>query len=122
MNYPVIGQIEDGLEILFCAPMSVLQIFRPGSFAEIWCISVYSEMTSSEAIIRQKSKSIGRDLHVKVKGPWGSINGLCPANLTASALFLQERYRPELIDVNFGCPEHECNKNGCGANFKKNPN
>ena len=34
---------------------------------------------------------------------------------------MQERYRPELIDVNFGCPAQEIIKNGCGSGLLKKP-
>lgn len=83
---------------------------------------VFSEMTSSEAVIRQNPKSIDRGFTCSEERPMGiQLMGSVPENLAGSAYFLQERYRPELIDVNFGCPAQEIIKNGCGAGLLKKP-
>jgi nifR3 family TIM-barrel protein len=83
---------------------------------------VISEMTSSEAVVRQNPKSIGRGFTCPDERPMGiQLMGSVPENLAHSAYFLQERYRPELIDVNFGCPAQEIIKNGCGSGLLKKP-
>jgi len=83
---------------------------------------VFSEMTSSEAVVRQNPKSIGRGFTCPDERPMGiQLMGSMPENLTRSAYFLQERYRPELIDVNFGCPAQEIIKNGCGSGLLRKP-
>jgi len=83
---------------------------------------VYSEMTSSEAIIRKNQKSIERGFTCAEERPMGiQLMGSVPANLAASAVFLEERYRPDLIDVNFGCPAQGVIKNGCGSGLLKKP-
>jgi len=83
---------------------------------------VFSEMTSSEAIVRQNPKSIERGFTCPGERPMGiQLMGSVPENLAQSAYFLQERYRPELIDVNFGCPAQEVTKNGCGSGLLKKP-
>lgn len=83
---------------------------------------VYSEMTSSEAVVRKNVKSIERGFTCEREKPMGiQLMGSVPANLAASAFFLQERYMPELIDVNFGCPAQGVIKNGCGSELLKKP-
>lgn len=83
---------------------------------------VYSEMTSSEAVVRQSSKSIERGFTCAYERPMGiQLMGSIPENLAASAIFLQEKYRPELIDVNLGCPAQGVIKNGCGSELLKKP-
>jgi nifR3 family TIM-barrel protein len=83
---------------------------------------VFSEMTSSEAVVRQNPKSIGRGFTCKDERPMGiQLMGSVPENLARSAIFFQKRYRPELIDVNFGCPAQEIIKNGCGSGLLKKP-
>jgi nifR3 family TIM-barrel protein len=83
---------------------------------------VLSEMTSSEAVVRQNLKSIERGFTCPDERPMGiQLMGSVPENLTRSAYFLQERYRPELIDVNFGCPAQEVIKNGCGSGLLRRP-
>lgn len=83
---------------------------------------VISEMTSSEAVIRNNPKSIERGFTCQDERPMGiQLMGSVPENLARSAYFLQERYRPELIDVNFGCPAQEVIRNGCGSGLLKKP-
>ncbi|MFZ3167175.1 MAG: tRNA dihydrouridine synthase DusB [Candidatus Methanoperedens sp.] len=83
---------------------------------------VYSEMTSSEAVVRQSLKSIERGFTCKDERPMGiQLMGSVPKNLAASAIFLQEKFRPELIDINFGCPAQGVIKNGCGSELLKKP-
>ena len=83
---------------------------------------VYSEMTSSEAIVRRNSKSIDRGFTCAGERPMGiQLMGAVPENLASSALFLQGLYRPELFDVNFGCPAQGVIKNGCGSGLLKDP-
>jgi nifR3 family TIM-barrel protein len=83
---------------------------------------VFSEMTSSEAVIRQNPKSIGRGCTSPDERPMGiQLMGSVPENLARSAYFLQEKYQPELIDVNFGCPAREVTKNGCGSGLLRKP-
>lgn len=122
MNSLKIGKLRlDGNLIL--APMSGVTNLPSRLLCRKYGASlVYSEMTSSEAIIRQNPKSIGRGSTCDDERPMGiQLMGSVPANLTASALFLQERYRPELIDINFGCPAQSVIKNGCGSELLKNP-
>jgi tRNA-dihydrouridine synthase B len=83
---------------------------------------VISEMTSSEALVRQNPKSIERVFTCPDERPTGiQLMGSVPEKLAQSAYFLQERYQPELIDVNFGCPAQEIIKNGCGSGLLKQP-
>jgi len=83
---------------------------------------VFSEMTSSEAVVRQNPKSIDRGFTCADERPMGiQLMGSSPENLASSAYFLQERFRPELIDVNFGCPAQEIIKNGCGSGLLRKP-
>ncbi|MCX9085395.1 MAG: tRNA-dihydrouridine synthase family protein [Candidatus Methanoperedens sp.] len=83
---------------------------------------VFSEMTSSEAVVRNNPKSIERGFTCNDERPMGiQLMGSIPENMARSAHFLQGRYRPELIDVNFGCPAQEVTKNGCGSGLLKKP-
>ncbi len=82
----------------------------------------YSEMTSSEAVVRKNQKSIERGFICDAERPVGiQLMGSVSSNLAASALFLQENYRPDLIDINLGCPAQGVIKNGCGAELLEKP-
>jgi nifR3 family TIM-barrel protein len=122
MNSLVIGKLRlDGNLIL--APMSGVTNLPSRLLCRKYGASlVYSEMTSSEAIIRQNPKSIERGSTCEDERPMGiQLMGSFPSGMLESALILQERHRPELIDVNFGCPAQSVIKNGCGSELLKKP-
>ena len=122
MSFLTIGKLRlDGNLIL--APMSGVTNLPSRLLCRKYGASlVYSEMTSSEAVVRKNLKSIERGFTCACEKPMGiQLMGSVPTNLAASAFFLQERYLPELIDVNFGCPAQSVIKNGCGSELLKKP-
>lgn len=83
---------------------------------------VFSEMTSSEAVARENLKSIERGFICEEDRPMGiQLMGSTPGSLIKSALFFQEQYKPDLIDVNLGCPSQRIIKDGCGSGLLKKP-
>jgi tRNA-dihydrouridine synthase B len=108
---------------IFLAPMSGVTNLPFRLLCRKYGVSlVYSEMTSSEAIVRRNSKSIERGFTCAGERPMGiQLMGSVPENLVRSALFLQGLYGPELFDVNFGCPYQGVTKNGCGSGLLKYP-
>ncbi len=77
---------------------------------------VYSEMISSEAVVREKPKSIALGLIAAQERPIGiQLMGSEPNTLQRSALILERIYEPEIIDLNFGCPAQDVVRSGCGC-------
>ncbi len=77
---------------------------------------VYSEMISSEAIVRENQKTITRGFTCMEERPLGiQLLGSNADSLARSAHIITERYLPEIIDVNLGCPAQNIIKNKCGA-------
>jgi len=82
---------------------------------------VYSEMISSEAIVRENPKSISRGLIAAEERPVGiQLMGSDPETLKRSAQILERIYEPDIIDLNFGCPAQDVVGSGCGAALLKN--
>ncbi len=82
---------------------------------------VFSEMISSEAIVRENPKSIALGLIAEEERPAGvQLMGSDPKNLLDSAIKLAGIYEPDIIDLNFGCPAQDIVRNGCGAALLKN--
>jgi nifR3 family TIM-barrel protein len=82
---------------------------------------VYSEMISSEAIVRENPKSISLARIVSQERPVGiQLMGCEPDTLQRSALILEKIYRPDIIDLNFGCPAQDVVMSGCGCALLKN--
>jgi nifR3 family TIM-barrel protein len=83
---------------------------------------VYSEMVCSGGIIRRNAGSIDRCFTSKDERPFGiQLLGSDAADLVDSACILQERYNPDLFDINLGCPAQSVVKNGFGSALLKKP-
>jgi tRNA-dihydrouridine synthase B len=83
---------------------------------------VYSEMTFSEAILRQNQKSLNRVHTTNDERPVGiQLLGSNPDSVINSARIIEQKFHPELMDVNFGCPSQNIVKNECGAALLKKP-
>ncbi|MBU4139356.1 MAG: tRNA-dihydrouridine synthase family protein [Euryarchaeota archaeon] len=81
---------------------------------------VYSEMISSEAVVRENPKSIARGLIAQEERPVAiQLMGSDPDTMQRSALSLEKIYSPEIIDLNFGCPAQDVVRSGCGAALLK---
>lgn len=77
---------------------------------------VYSEMIASEAIIRDVPKAIemasfGQDERPIVI----QIFGADPRSMAKAAKKLENEFKPDGIDINFGCPVQKAAKQGFGA-------
>ncbi|WMW21758.1 tRNA dihydrouridine synthase DusB [Methanolobus mangrovi] len=82
----------------------------------------YSEMISADAVIYENKKTINRGISCEDERPLGiQIFGNSPEIMTTAALRIEEVYRPEIIDVNFGCPAKLLTKDGCGSALLKSP-
>ncbi len=81
---------------------------------------VYSEMISSEAVVRENPKSMARGLIADEERPVAiQLMGSDPDTLQRSALILERMYKPDIIDLNSGCPAQDVVRSGCGAALLK---
>lgn len=82
----------------------------------------YTEMVSSEAIVRHRFDSISRGKTCAEDRPLGiQLMGSDVKTLVNSAVILEKIHRPDIIDVNIGCPAQKMVKNGCGSALLKDP-
>ncbi len=83
---------------------------------------VYSEMTFSEAILRQNEKSLERSCSCLEERPLGiQLLGSNKETLVGSARIIIEKCSPDLVDLNLGCPSRRIMENDCGAALLKRP-
>ncbi|MFZ2499069.1 MAG: tRNA dihydrouridine synthase [Methanosarcina sp.] len=76
----------------------------------------YTEMISADALLSENRKSLLKGLSSPKDRPFGiQLVGSSPEKLREAALFVEEEYRPELIDVNMGCPVQRITGTGCGS-------
>ena len=81
---------------------------------------VYTEFISSEGLIRNASKSVMKlDIYGKERPVGIQIFG---ANLDSMlrSVEIVEKTRPDMIDINFGCPVKKVVSKGAGAGILKN--
>ncbi|WP_340819929.1 tRNA dihydrouridine synthase DusB [Methanolobus sp. WCC4] len=82
----------------------------------------YSEMISADAVIYENQKTLVRGKSCEDERPLGiQIFGNSPEVMTKAALRIEEMYRPEIIDINFGCPARLLTKDGCGSALLRTP-
>lgn len=84
--------------------------------------AVYSEMVASEAIIRNVPQAMEMLRFDEEERPIVlQIFGNNPENMAKAARIIQEKYNPDGIDINFGCPVQKAAKQGFGSFQLQNP-
>jgi len=82
---------------------------------------LYSEFVSSEGIIRNNNKTMQYMNFSNSERPIGiQIFGNNSDVMSNSAKVIEKRIKPDLIDLNFGCPVKKVVKKGAGAALMKN--
>ena len=80
----------------------------------------YTEMISADALINENRKSLLKGLSSPDDRPFGvQLVGSSPEKMREAALFIETEYRPEIIDVNMGCPAKRIIGSGCGSALLK---
>lgn len=82
----------------------------------------FTEMISSDAVVHGNEKTFLRGMTCKEERPFGvQLFGNCPETITSAALIIEEMFRPEIIDVNLGCPSPVITNAGCGSALLNSP-
>ena len=77
---------------------------------------VYTEFVSAEGIIRENEKTLNMIKFTPEERPIGvQIFGDKPEILGRSARYIADNFKPDLIDINFGCPVPKVTKKGAGS-------
>jgi tRNA-dihydrouridine synthase B len=82
----------------------------------------YTEMISADALVNENGKSLLKGLSSPEDRPYGvQLFGSSSGKLREAALFIEEECRPEVIDVNMGCPVRRITGTGCGSALLNSP-
>ena len=109
---------------LFLAPMSGVtdQPFRI-ICKKMGASVVYTEFVSSDGIIRENIKTLDMVKFEDIERPIGvQIFGNDPSIVSEAAFSIYNKFKPDLIDINFGCPVPKVTKKGGGSAALKNLN
>lgn len=77
---------------------------------------VYSEFVSADGIIRENSKTLDLIKFEEEERPIGiQIFGSDPEVMSKASRFVLDSFKPDLIDINYGCPVPKVTKKGAGS-------
>jgi len=77
---------------------------------------VYTEFVSSNGIIRENQKTLDMIKFKNTERPIGvQIFGDNPEIVGKSAEYIYRNFKPDLIDINYGCPVPKITKKGAGS-------
>ncbi len=107
--------------ILHLAPMCNITGRATREIAkELGCDVTWSEMISSEGLVRQslqsnKSLALAKKFNKKESPYWVQIFGTDPETMAQAAKIIEQEIKPTGIDINLGCPVPKARKGGYGA-------
>lgn len=77
---------------------------------------VYSEFVSAHGIIRENAKTWEMIKFTPEERPIGiQIFGDSPAVMARAAQMVAEKFQPDILDINYGCPVPKITKRGAGS-------
>ncbi len=77
---------------------------------------VYSEFVSAHGIIRENDKTLDLIKFYEEERPIGvQIFGDSPKVMAKAAKFVVEKFKPDILDINYGCPVPKVTKKGAGS-------
>lgn len=116
-----IGTIDLGERPLFLAPMEdVTDIGFRKMCKRFGAAMVYTEFVSADAVIRNIKSTLAKIAIDDSERPVGiQIYGRDVASMVEAAKIV-EQVRPDVIDINFGCPVKKVANKGAGSGMLKN--
>ena len=116
-----IGNIEFGQKPVFLAPMEDVTDIGFRLLCKRYGASmVYTEFVSAEALVRSVKSTINKLTISEEERPVGiQIYGRSVEDMVEAAKIVEEA-KPEIIDINFGCPVKKVAGKGAGAGMLHN--
>lgn len=109
---------------IFLAPVAGYSdvVFRSLCASEGACLT-YTEMVSSEALIRYSKKTLCLMEKSEAEKQYAiQVFGSDAHTISEAAKYIAETYKPCIIDLNAGCPMPKITKQGAGSALLENPN
>nr|WP_314572769.1 tRNA dihydrouridine synthase DusB [uncultured Prevotella sp.] len=116
-----IGSIDLGERPLFLAPMEDVTDIGFRKMCKRYGVAmVYTEFVSADAIIRSIKSTLSKMVIDDSERPVGiQIYGRDVASMVEAAKIV-EQVKPDVIDINFGCPVKKVANKGAGSGMLKN--
>ncbi len=118
-----IGNIDLGARPLLLAPMEdVTDIGFRLLCRRLGAAMVYSEFVNCDALVRLVKQSMKKLEVCDEERPVAiQIYGKDPATMADAARIVVEQARPDVLDINFGCPVKKIATKGAGAGLLQDP-
>jgi tRNA-dihydrouridine synthase B len=102
---------------IFLAPMAGVTDFSFRILCkEMGAGVVYSEFVSAHGIIRENEKTLDMIRFTEMERPIGiQIFGDSPEVMAKAARMVANKFQPDIIDINYGCPVPKITKKGAGS-------
>ena len=102
---------------IFLAPMAGVTDFSFRILCkEMGAGVVYSEFVSAHGIIRENEKTLDMIRFTEMERPIGiQIFGDLPEVMAQAARMVANKFQPDIIDINYGCPVPKITKKGAGS-------
>ncbi len=112
-----IGNLDLGNRPVLLAPMEdVTDIGFRLLCRRLGASMVYSEFVAADALVRMVSRSLDKLTVCEAERPVAiQIYGKDPVAMRDAAQIVAERARPDVLDINFGCPVKRVAGKGAGA-------
>jgi nifR3 family TIM-barrel protein len=111
-----IGRIETSGNLLLAPMADVTNLAFRVLCRQHGADLTYTEMINADAILNENRKSILKGLASPEDRPFGvQLVGNSPEKLREAALFVEKEYKPDVIDLNMGCPVQRIRVTGCGS-------
>ena len=116
-----IGNIEFGQKPVFLAPMEDVTDIGFRLLCKRYGASmVYTEVVSAEALVRSVKSTVNKLTISEEERPVGiQIYGRSVEDMVEAAKIVEEA-KPDIIDINFGCPVKKVAGKGAGAGMLQN--
>jgi nifR3 family TIM-barrel protein len=122
LNKLKIGKLETSGNLLLAPMADVTNLAFRLLCRQYGADLTYTEMISADALLNENRKSFLKGLSSPDDRPFGvQLFGRSPENLREAACFIEDKYRPEIIDVNMGCPAPRITNAGCGSGLLNSP-
>ena len=111
-----IGNIDIKESVLLAPMVGVTDLPFRIICKEMGANLVYTEFVSSNGIIRENKKTLDLIHFIDRERPIGvQVFGETPQAVGLSARMIEERFNPDIIDINYGCPVPKVTKKGAGS-------
>jgi len=111
-----IGNIQIETPILLAPMAGVTDYSFRILCKEMGAGAVYSEFVSAHGIIRENEKTLDMIRFTKMERPIGiQIFGDSPEVMAQAARVVADKFHPDIIDINYGCPVPKITKKGAGS-------